>query len=141
MSERRTVVISRYVRSNLARMRSLGLTRPGEPLHGLPDDFALLAEDIPDDPEDSEAGKDLPSEVMRQICEHLPSLAGTKRNGNENLVATELLIDTGRRPTEICQLRWDCLQQDTTGPNVLTYDNYKSGRKGRRLRSPRPPRE
>ncbi|MGX1566098.1 tyrosine-type recombinase/integrase [Streptomyces sp. NPDC055509] len=133
MSERRTVVISRYVRSNLARMRSLGLTRPGEPLHGLPDDFALLAEDIPDDPEDSEAGKDLPSEVMRQICEHLPSLAGTKRNGNENLVATELLIDTGRRPTEICQLRLDCLQQDTTGQNVLIYDNYKSGRKGRRL--------
>lgn len=133
ISARRTVVISRYVRSNLARMRSLGMTRPGEPLHGLPDDFALLAEDIPDDPEDCEAGKDLSPEVMRQICEHLPSPAGTKRNGNENLVATELLIDTGRRPTEICQLRWDCLQQDTTGQNVLIYDNYKSGRKGRRL--------
>ncbi|CAM5610352.1 tyrosine-type recombinase/integrase [Streptomyces coeruleorubidus] len=133
ISARRTVVISRYVRSNLARMRSLGLTRSGEPLHGLPDDFALLAEDIPDDPEDTEAGKDLPPEVMRQVCEHLPSLAGTKRNGNENRVATELLIDTGRRPTEICQLRWDCLEQDSTGQNVLIYDNYKSGRKGRRL--------
>jgi integrase len=119
ISAHRTVVVSRCVRSNLARMRSLGLTRPGEPLHGLPDDFALLAEDIPDDPEDTEAGKDLPGEVMRQICEHLPSLGDTKRNGNENRVAAELLIDTGRRPMEVCQLRWDCLQQDASGQNVL----------------------
>lgn len=72
---------------------------------------------------------------MQQICEHLPSLACTKRNGNENRVATELLIDTGRRPMEICQLRWDCLQQDATGQNVLVDDNYKAGRKGRRLPS------
>ncbi|MFE1315478.1 tyrosine-type recombinase/integrase [Streptomyces sp. NPDC058755] len=133
ISARRSVVACRYVRSNLARMRSLGLTRPGQPLHGLADDFALLAEDIPDDPEDTEAGKDLPVEVMRQICEHLPSLVGTKRNGNENRVAVELLIDTGRRPQEICQLRWDCLKRDADGQHVLIYDNYKANRKGRRL--------
>ncbi|MCZ0986942.1 tyrosine-type recombinase/integrase [Streptomyces diastatochromogenes] len=133
ISARRSVVACRYIRSNLVRMRSLGLTRPGQPLHGLADDFALLAEDIPDDPEDTEAGKDLPVEVMRRICEHLPSLVGTKRNGNENHVAVELLIDTGRRPQEISQLRWDCLKQDADGQHVLIYDNYKANRKGRRL--------
>lgn len=37
-SARRAVVVSRCVGSHLARMRSLGVTRPGEPLHGLPDD-------------------------------------------------------------------------------------------------------
>jgi integrase len=113
----------------------------GEPLHGLPDDFALLAEDIPDDPEDTEAGKDLPAEVMQQICEHLPSLADTKRNGNENRVAAELLTDTGRRPMEICQLRWDCLQQDASGQSALIYDNYKAPAKDAACRSPRPPQE
>lgn len=39
-------------------MRTLGLTRPGQPLHGLPDDFALTDGDLPDDPEDEEAGRD-----------------------------------------------------------------------------------
>lgn len=133
ISAHRRVGVVRYVRTHLARMRSLGLARPGQPLHGLPDDFAILAEDIPDDPEDTEAGKDLPAEVMRQICEHLPSLVGQARNGNENRVAVELLIDTGRRPQEICQLRWDCLKQDSDRQHVLIYDNYKANRHGRRL--------
>ncbi|MEU1516792.1 site-specific integrase [Streptomyces sp. NPDC005811] len=133
ISATKRVRVVRYVRTHLARMRSLGLTRPGQPLHWLPDDFAILAEDIPDDPEDTEAGKDLPAEVMRQICEQLPSLVGQARNGNENRVAVELLIDTGRRPQEICQLRWDCLKQDADGQHVLIYDNYKANRHGRRL--------
>lgn len=133
ISAHQWLVTCRFVHRNLVRMRSLGLTRPGQPLHGLSDDFALVAEDIPDDPEDSEAGKDLPAEVMRQLCDHLPSLVGHRRNGQENRVAVELLIDTGRRPQEICQLRWDCLKQDADGQFVLIYDNYKANRKGRRL--------
>jgi hypothetical protein len=56
----------RDTRRVLTRLRTLGLTKPGQPLHGLADDFALRQEDIPDDPEDSEAGRDLPPEVMRQ---------------------------------------------------------------------------
>ncbi|MCF3105730.1 site-specific integrase [Streptomyces roseoverticillatus] len=114
-------------------MRSLGLTRPGRPLHGLPEDFALLAEDIPDEPEDTEAGKDLPQEVMRLLCEHLPHLANQSRNGPEHQVATELLIDTGRRPQEICRLPLDCLVKDSDGNHELIYNNDKANRKGRRL--------
>ncbi|MFI0906067.1 tyrosine-type recombinase/integrase [Streptomyces sioyaensis] len=133
LSTPKWVVTCRFLRGNLAQMRSLGLTRSGRPLHGLPEDFALLAEDIPDEPEDSEAGKDLPLEVMRQLCEHLPRLADLSRNGPEHQVATELLIDTGRRPQEICRLPLDCLAQDSGGQHELIYNNDKANRKGRRL--------
>ena len=44
----------------------------------------------------------------------------------------ELLIDTGRRPEEICQLPWDCL--DTTGAgHVLIYTDIKNNRPKLRL--------
>ncbi|MFJ2591708.1 tyrosine-type recombinase/integrase [Streptomyces erythrochromogenes] len=133
ISTKQRVRICRYLVNHLGRMKSLGMARPGGPLHGLPDDFALLPEDIPDDPEDSEAGKDLPLQVMQRICDLLPTFGEFGRHGFENRVAVELLIDTGRRPHEICHLRWDCLRQDSDGQYVLIYDNYKSRRNGRRL--------
>lgn len=49
----------------LTRIRTLGLTHPGQPMAGLPADFRLQREDTPDEPEDTEAGKDLPDAVMR----------------------------------------------------------------------------
>ncbi|MFF1632023.1 hypothetical protein, partial [Streptomyces sp. NPDC058272] len=89
----------RNVRSALIRIRSLGLTKAGELLEGLSQDFIVIPEDVPDEPEDTEAGRDLPDEVMRQLCDHLDLLEqiGTR----EVRVATELLIDTGRRPDEV----------------------------------------
>jgi integrase len=118
----------------LARMRGMGLTRLGQPLHGLPEDFALTAEDMPDEPEDAEAGQDLPVEVMRHLCEHLEVLE--QRGCPEARVVIELLIDTGRRPDEVCQLRLDCLDRDADGKPVLIYDNFKAHRHDRRLPIP-----
>ncbi|WP_324618043.1 site-specific integrase [Streptomyces dysideae] len=115
-------------------MRSMGLTRPGQPLHGLPADFMLLAQDIPDEPEDSEAGKDLPDEVMRQLCAHLDLLE--QKSSREVRVAVELLIDTGRRPFEICHLPYDCVSRDADGKPVLLYDNHEELRLRRRLPIP-----
>ncbi|MFE4964352.1 hypothetical protein [Streptomyces sp. NPDC056660] len=92
----------RHTRRVLTRLRTLGLTTPGQPLHGLTDDFALRQEDIPHDPEDSEAGRDLPLEVMRQLCAHLDSLETV--SSADVRTAIELIIDTGRRPNEICKL-------------------------------------
>jgi integrase len=125
------VSLCRGVKLVLDRMRSLGLTRPGQPMHRLPDDFALSTADIPDRPEDQEAGKDLPVEVMRQLCQNLPLLEQVA--GREVRVATELVIDTGRRPDEICRLGLDCLERDGDGKPVLVYDNHKGHRTGRRL--------
>jgi integrase len=122
---------TRALREVLTRMRTMGLRRPGEPLHGLADDVSLLAEDMPEAPEDTEAGRDLPIEVMRHLCDHLPLLENFGRR--ELRVAIELLIDTGRRPDEIAKLGWDCLDRDSDGKPVLIYDNHKSARDGRRL--------
>ncbi|WP_432003692.1 tyrosine-type recombinase/integrase [Streptomyces sioyaensis] len=116
----------------LNRMRTLALTRPGQPLHGLPQDFALGREDLPDEPEDQEAGRDLPTEVVRHLCQHLDQLDDGP-SGPEVRAVVELIIDTGRRPDEICQLPWDCLGRDEAGEPVLVYDNRKGNRLGRRL--------
>ena len=122
---------TRAVRNVLTRMRTMSLTRPGEPLHGLPEDFTLGVDDIPDAPEDTEAGRDLPTEVMRHLCEQLALLENFGRR--ELRVAIELLIDTGRRPDEIARLAWNCLQRDGDDKPVLIYDNHKAAREGRRL--------
>ena len=126
------VNICRSVRGMLSRMRAeLGLTRAGEPLHGLPEDFALGRYDVPGEPDGDEAGKDLPAEVMRVLCASLPAIQDI--NGPEVRLAIELVIDTGRRPDETCTLAFDCLERDEDGKPVLIYDNHKNHRNRRRL--------
>ncbi|MER6738809.1 hypothetical protein [Streptomyces puniciscabiei] len=107
-------------RQVLRRMRSLGLTDPGQPPDGLPGDVVLREEDIPDEAEDSEAGKDLPQEGMRQRCSRLDALDAIAPPHIR--IAVELIIDTGRRPREVSYLRWDCLYADEDGQPVLIYD-------------------
>lgn len=126
----RHVTDVRHLRRMLLRMRSLGLTQPDQPLHSLPEQFTLRPEDIPDDPEDTAAGRYLPPEVMRQLCDHLDALGA---GGLQARTAVELLMDTGRRPDEICKLPLDCLERDGDGEPVLVYDNRKALRNGRRL--------
>ncbi|WP_409468350.1 hypothetical protein [Streptomyces sp. HC307] len=125
------VNVIRYVRNIVNRIRVMGLTGPGQVLEGLPTDFALSIQDIPDEPEDTEAGRDLPDEVMRELCDNLDLLE--KISNREFRVATELLIDTGRRPDEISTLPFECLEKDPDGTLVLVYDNSKNYRLGRRL--------
>ena len=101
-------------------------------MHGLADDFALIRGDLPARPERSEAGAgDLPPEVMRQLCAHLDWLDG--RVEREMRVGIELLIDTGRRPDEACELAYDCLACDNDGKPVLIYGNSKENRPQRQL--------
>ncbi|MEU0990647.1 site-specific integrase [Streptomyces sp. NPDC005953] len=131
ISAHQRIRTTRAVRKILNRWRTLGLTARGQVLEGLRADFVMGAEDIPDEPEDSEAGKDLPDEVMLQLCNSLGLLE--EMSGAEVRVCTELLIDTGRRPDEVCQLPLDCLERDPDGGLVLLYDNHKGYRLGRRL--------
>ncbi len=118
----------REIRSVLTRIRAMGLTRPGAVAGGLGDDFAIHTADIPVKVEPAEPGRDLPAEIMRQICAHLDLLTSTTMRAG-----IELAIDTGRRPEEICDLPFDCLTRDHDGLAVLVYDNHKAGRLGRRL--------
>ncbi|MEY9861007.1 hypothetical protein ABH935_006645 [Catenulispora sp. GAS73] len=45
----------------------------------------------------------------------------------------ESLIDTDRRPDEICQLAWDCLDRDKDSKPVLIYTDSKNHKPGMRL--------
>lgn len=121
----------RGIRRILATMRGLGLRRAGQPMHGLPEDFTLDPEDVPLEEERNQQYRDLPVEVMRHVCAHLHLLE--EAVSREVRVAVELIIDTGRRPDEICQLRLDCLERDEQGKPVLVYDNIKENRLDRRL--------
>ena len=116
----------------LAEIRSLGLTRGGGPAAGLPDDFTLTTGDVPAKADPGEPGRDVPAEIMRQICAHLPELEQAV-SSRETRIAVELLMDTGRRPAEICTLQWDCLARDADGMPVLVYDNARAHRLRRRL--------
>jgi integrase len=131
LSARLRLSTCRMVKVVLDGFRVLGLTRAGQCLAGLPEDFVLRRGQIPDEWDDDEVGKDLPAEVMRVICDGLPLLE--QRWGAEARTAIELLIDAGRRPGEVCQLRLDCLEYDADGQPILVYDNIKSRRPGRRL--------
>jgi integrase len=121
-------VICRDTRAALAGIRALGLTRPGQVAAGVPGDFALGRGDIPAEPARGEPGRDLPPEIMAALCAHLDSLHPV-----EVRAATQIGIDTGRRPEDILNLPVDCLQHDKDGSPVLVYDNAKADRLGRRL--------
>ena len=118
----------REVRAVLTRARAMGLTRPGQVAAGLGEDFAVHRDDVPEEPEPATAGRDLPREVMSQLCGHLGAISSP-----EMRCGIELAIDTGRRPGEICDLAFDCWARDDDGLPVLIFDNNKANRLGRRL--------
>jgi integrase len=76
-----------------------------------------------------------PATCRRRSCGSCAtsSPALERRHGVNIRTIVELVIDTGRRPDEICTLAWDCLTRDSDGSPVLIYDNHKAGRMGRRL--------
>ena len=65
---------------------------------------------------------------MTVLCASLRTLEPA-----EVRVATQIGIDTGRRPEDILSLPLDCLARDKDGGAVLVYDNVKASRLGRRL--------
>ena len=121
-------LVCRDVRAVLAGIRALGLTRPSQSAAGLAGDFTIERGDIPADPVRGEPGRDLPPEVMTTLCAHLDTLGPA-----EVRVATQIGIDTGRRPEDILNLPMDCLARDKDGGAVLVYNNIKADRLGRRL--------
>jgi integrase len=121
-------VICRGARAILTGIRAMGLTRHGQAAAGLPGDVVIGAGDIPADAERGEPGRDLPPEIMTALCANLDTLQPA-----EVRAATQIAIDTGRRPEDILGLPLDCLARDKDGAAVLVYDNAKAHRLGRRL--------
>ena len=124
--------ICQDLRRILDRFRALGLAGPDGPACGLGPGFVLTTGDVPAAPEPPEPCRDLPPEIARAIAVRLADLERGSC-GPEIRAGIELLIDTGRRPAEICGLAWDCLTRGADGAPVLVYDNGKAARAGRRL--------
>ena len=131
MSEKTRLHACRALRRFLNDIRAMGLTRPGGMAAGLPEDVIMGRRDIPPEPDPDEQGRDLPAWVMQILDANLHVLA--ERSGTDIRRMTELMIDTGRRPDEICQLRLDCLTRDAHGKPVLIYTDSKNHRPSRRL--------
>ncbi|MFP1627745.1 tyrosine-type recombinase/integrase [Streptomyces sp. 5K101] len=132
----RRVTVCRWVRRFLNEIRDLGITRPGEMLADLPDDFILRRHDMPPPVAEEGQGRALPKEILAQLCKRLASLDEIRDGSADMRNAIEILIDTGRRPDEIGSLPWDCMETDEHGKSVLVYTDFKNNRVGCRLPIP-----
>jgi len=96
----------------LREARRMGLSRPGGPLTGLPDDVVINPHDRVRSVCLDEQGRALPQVVIDQLLGPgaLELLAG--RYGPDVRAMVELQAEVGRRTGELCHLRWDCLAFD-----------------------------
>jgi integrase len=94
--------------------RAMGLTRPGGPLAGLPDQIAIRARDRSRHQQrrEDDTGRALPQHVLAQLLDRDNLDAIQAQAGPGWRAAVELLAGVGRRPSELCGLRFDCLDYD-----------------------------
>jgi len=123
--------LTRRIFRLLNDVHALGITATGQAAAGLPAAFVLRRGDIPKDPGRQPRPRSLPGTVLKAIAANLDVLE--ERCGISERRITEVLIDTGRRPDEVCTLGWDCLERDPSGSPVLIYTDAKNNRPGRRL--------
>lgn len=115
----------------LRDIHALGLTEPGECAAGLSPAFTIRRKiDVPAGVVRPAAGRALPQKVMSQLYAALPQLG---HSGGHHRVAVEVIMDTGRRPTEILELGIDCLDTDADGKHVLVFTDFKNNRERQRL--------
>lgn len=131
ISAHRRRKIAQHAALVLRECRAIGLTRPDRPMGGLSPEFTFRRSDVPPVPKEDGPGRALPDSVLTTLVAALDRLEAAA--GRDVSVAVRLLIDTGRRPTEICKLPWDCVEQDRDGKYALIYTDFKNNRTGRRL--------
>lgn len=129
----RTNQLTPYDRRNrLSRARRfLREIRETDATAGLPDDVVLTRADIPTEPDPDDTRRALPEWVFQIISNNLAVLEQRSGVGSRRMV--ELMMDTGRRPDEICRLPFHCLQRDSSDKPVLIYTNSKTNRPDQRL--------
>jgi integrase len=95
----------------LRQCRSMGLTRAGQPMAGLPEDVVFPSHDrVRSNSDDDEQGRALPQVVVDQLLDPaaLDRLETTFDVATRSMVELQALV--GRRTAELCGLRWDCLR-------------------------------
>jgi integrase len=115
----------------LRECRALGMTRPGRPMATLAEEFTFRRADLPPVAIGERPGRALPDPVLAVLTASLKDLQA--QAGIDVRTAVRLLMDTGRRPTEICRLPWDCLHRERDGKYTLVYTDFKNNRLARRL--------
>jgi integrase len=143
------VVRSRYLTSI---RRILQYSRTAGYMDSIPPGFTVMPNDTVDRARQSEekSGRALPYRVLMDLSRAVPRLPdgagqpGSMMNGHElalmHRAALRVLIDTGRRPNEVCSLKVGCVTRSVPSSSdggaveyTLTYDNHKAGRLGRTL--------
>jgi integrase len=127
----------------LREIRSMGLTRAGRPMAGLPEDVVLPSYDrihaVSDG--DDEQGRALPQSVLDQLIDPAALDRLEASFDVETRAMVELQALVGRRTGELCGLAWDCLRieevvdeigQLSRAP-VLVHDMPKVAVRGYRL--------
>ncbi|MDQ6949478.1 MAG: hypothetical protein M3256_25325, partial [Actinomycetota bacterium] len=131
----------RFVKRFLRQAREEGLTGAGGPMAGLPLDFALGPRDKVDRLPDDGPGRALPQLVMDQLLSEESLQLLEHRAGPAWRAMLELQAVVGRRTSELCELRWDCLVHDERVDDegvarrypVMVHDMPKARVKGYRL--------
>jgi integrase len=131
-------LVSRFLRD----CREMGLAEPGGVLAGLPGDVTVRPAERPRRyrPDDA-VGRALPDVVMAQLLSADNLALLESRAGQTVRAAVELGAGVGRRTSELCALRYDCLDYDEhTGEDgtcrsspVLVHDMPKVGKTNCRL--------
>ncbi len=127
----------------LREARAMGLARPGGPLSGLPEDVVAGPGDrVRDQRADPDGdGKALPQVVVGQLLAPTALDLLEAGHGTDVRAMVELQAEVGRRTSELCGLRLDCLAFDEvpgeTGQMraapVLVHDMPKVGVRGYHL--------
>jgi integrase len=125
----------------LREARSMGLSRPGGPMCGLPEDVAFRPSDRVRSASRDERGRALPQVVLDQLLD-TGALDGLEASyGTQMRAMVEIGAAVGRRTGELCGLRLQCLAYeeipDETGrlraAPTLIHDMPKVGVRGYRL--------
>ncbi len=134
-------LLVRHLDLFLRQARAMGLSQPGGPMHGLPENAVVHpADHLPEASQEGQ-GRALPLVVMGQLLH--PDALGTLEEayGPDRRAMVELEARVGRRTGELCALRLECLAfEEIVGESgqlryapVLVHDMPKVGIKGYRL--------
>lgn len=125
----------------LREARSMGLSRPDGPMHGLPEDVVFRRGEQVKSASREEQGRALPQVVLDQLLSPAALESLEERSGTDRRAMVELAARVGRRTGELCTLGFGCLTfeeiLDEAGQlraaPVLVHDMPKVGVRGYRL--------
>lgn len=123
--------VIRHTRRLFDDARALGLLDSDGLVPNLSPRFQILKTDVPKEDRKRGPGRDFPTSVVRSVLKNISILE--QASGEDSRRLLEILIDTGRRPQEICNLSFECLELNDNGDYTIIYDDAKNYRVDSRL--------